>query len=299
MKSQERTEKGPGNSEDLEGTWPASELLARLEGLDAQGKSLQAKKTRMWRLLAGSFVVAVVFEILRSVLAHKGIGYYIGIVSPYLIFGGILGIILSLVMLFLLRSRKYDKDAVTVLMPLVRCIAPDLAKGSGLKVRASFKPPTHAAFRVGDEKKYTSGKNKKCFDRFFQREIFTVECHLGDGTRLQAGMTEHTLEKEAQRKNSRGKLKIKKKLRRKIRTRVRFLLNEARCRLTGTIKVPAGAEIRVRQHPRGTLISLAMRQELTSTQPLDAGPLLSLLSGSYAAVTTTQPTQRNPAGERP
>lgn len=285
------------NAGRLHGAWPANELLARVEALEACRNSMPAKRKRMWFLLLGGFLATVVFAILHSSLQNSGtVSNIIGMFCFLAMCAGMFTAIVSIVLLILLGLRKYDADASAVLGPLIRCLGPDLAKGALLKVSASLKPPTDSALLVRTGDKYSTAKYPNCVDSFFKREILDLECRLSDGTRLLAGMAEHTIEKVHKKKNPRGKWKTKKKTRRKIGIRVRLLLDESRCRLTDALRLPNGTSVRVRRHPRGALIFLSLTKILTEKQSLDARPLLAVLAGAYSAVTMVQQNEPNPPG---
>jgi hypothetical protein len=266
----------------LHGVWPAKEVLNTIEALDAWRKSLPAKRKRLWLLLLGGIAVAVVFTILRAIFAHWGT---FGALCSLAQLAGVTAVVVSIVMLIRLYRSKCDEDAAAVLGPLVRCIGPDLAKGGLLKVSASLLSPTdaHLLVRTGDT--YSTERYPDCIDRFFKREILNLECRLRDGTRLQAGIVEHTVEKTHKKKNPRGKWKTKKKYRRKIGIRARLVLDDGRCRLTGAPRLPAGTTVRVRRRPRGAMIFLSLSRYVTEKQRVDAGPLLALLAGAYGAIT--------------
>jgi hypothetical protein len=148
--------------------------------------------------------------------------------------------------------------------------------------------------RTGE--KYSTARYPDCIDRFFKREILNLECRLRDGTRLQAGIVEHTVEKVHKKKNPRGKWKTKMKCRRKISFRARLLLDDGRCRLTGAPRLPAGTAVRVRRHPRGAVIFLSLRKYVADTQRMDAEPLLALLAGAYGAITPAPQNKPIPMG---
>jgi hypothetical protein len=281
----------------LHGTWPAQELLARVDALEACRTAMPAKRKRMWLLLLVCISATVVFAILRSALPHEGtVSGIIGPMCSLAIIAGVVGAVASIVMLIILGLRKYDEDAAAVLGPLVRCLGPDLAKGAVFKVNACLKSPTDSGLLVRTGEKYATDKYPECVDRFFKRDILDLECRLRDGTRLLAGIVEHTVEKVLKKKNPRGKWKTKRKCRRKIGFRVRLLLDETRCRLTGNLKVPDGTTVRVRHHPRGALVFLSLRANLPDSRRLGAGTLLSILSGAYGAVTMVQQNEQTLPG---
>jgi hypothetical protein len=277
----------------LHGVWPAKEVLARVEALDAWRKSQPARRKRMWLLLLGGFAAAIVFTILRAVFPHSGA---FGALCSLAQLAGVIAVVVSIVMLIQLYRLKCDEDAAVVLGPLVRCIGPDLAKGGLLKVNASLSPPTGPDLLVRTGEKYSTARYPDCIDRFFKREILNLECRLRDGTRLQAGIVEHTVEKVHKKKNPRGKWKTKTKCRRKIGIRARLVLDDSRCRLTGAPRLPAGTAVRVRRHPRGAMIFLSLNKYVADTQRMDAGPLLALLAGVYGAITPVQKNEPIPTG---
>ncbi len=277
----------------LHGAWPAKELLLKIEALGVWRNSLPGKRKRMWLLLLGGIAAAIVFTILRAVFPDAGL--FTALCSLVQL-AGVIAVVVSIVMLIRLYRQKGDEDAAAVLGPLVRCIGPDLAKGGLLKVNASLLAPTHSDLLVRTGEKYATERYPECIDRFFKREILDLECRLRDGTRLQAGMVEHTVEKIHKKKNPRGKWKTKRKYRRKIDYRARLVLDDSRCRLTGSPRLPAGTSVRVRKHPRGAVIFLSLRKYPADTQRVDAGPLLALLSGAYGAITPAPPTEPIPTG---
>jgi hypothetical protein len=281
----------------LHGAWPAHELLTRVEALDACRKSMPARRKKIWFLLLGSVLITIIFLILRAFLSHLGaVSNIAAVFCPMAVYAGVFMAIISIGMLIRLGRQKYNQDAAAVLGPLIRCIGPDIAKGSLVKVRASLKASTDSALFVRAGEKYAKGKHSECYDRFFKREILNLECRLRDGTRLLAGMIEHTVEKVSKKKNPRGKWKTKRKCPRKIGIKVRLLLDESRCRLTGTLKVPGGTTVRVCRHSRGALIFLSLRKDLPDGQPLDAAPLLALLSGAYGAVAMARQNEMDSPG---
>jgi hypothetical protein len=250
----------------------------------------------MWLLLLGGIVAAIVFTILRAVFPDAGL---FTALCSLVRFAGVIAVVVSIVMLIRLYRLKGDEGAAAVLDPLVRCIDPDLAKGGLLKVNASLLPPTHSDLLVRTGEKYATERYPECFDRFFKRELLDLECRLRDGTRLQVGMVEHTVEKVHKKKNPRGKWKTKTKYRRKIDYRARLVLDESRCRLTGAPRLPAGTTVRVRRHPRGAMIFLSLRKYIAEKQRLDAGPLLALLAGAYGAITPAPRTEPGTTGGTP
>jgi len=272
----------------LRGAWAAGEVLARLEALEAFRDSLPARRKRMWLLLVGSIVVAVAVAILRTSFSNCA-----GAGTPEVICFSVLlacttAFAAAVVMLIRLGAGRYDGDAAAVLGPLVRCLGPDLAPGSRFRVNAGLKSPTASDLLRRTGEKYATPTYPRCVDRFFQRDILKLECRLRDGTRLQAGMSEQTVETVLSKKNARGKWKKKSKCRRRIRIRARLLLDHGRCRLTGDLRLPGGTKVRVRRHPRGALLLLSLRKKMAGSEPLDARPLLALLSGAYGAVTTVR-----------
>jgi hypothetical protein len=277
----------------LHGVWPAKEVLARVEALDAWRKWQPARRKRMWLLLLGGFAAAIVFTILRAVFPPSGA---FGSLCSLAQLAGVIAVVVSIVMLIRLYRLKCDEDAAVVLGPLVRCIGPDLAKGGLLKVNASLSPPTGPDLLVRTGEKYSTARYPECIDRFFKREILNLECRLRDGTRLQAGIVEHTVEKMHKKKNPRGKWKTKTKCRRKICIRARLVLDDSRCRFTGAPRLPAGTAVRVRRHPRGAVIFLSLRKYVTDTQRMDAGLLLALLAGAYGAITPAPQNESIPTG---
>ena len=277
----------------LHGAWPAKELLLKIEALGVWRNSLPGKRKRMWLLLLGGIAAAILFTILRAVFPEAGL---FTALCSLLRFACVTAIVVSIVMLIRLYRLKGDEDAAGVLGPLVRCIGPDLAKGGLLKVNASLLSPTHSDLLVRTGEKYATDRYPECFDRFFKREILDLECRLRDGTRLQAGMVEHTVEKVHKKKNPRGKWKTKRKYRRKIDIRARLVLDDNRCRLTGCPRLPAGTSVRVRKHPRGAVIFLSLRKYPAEKDRMEAGPLLALLAGVYGAITPVQQNEPIPTG---
>lgn len=277
----------------LHGVWPAKEVLDRVDALDAWRKSLPPKRKRMWFLLLGGFAAAIVFTILRAVFPHSG---SFGALCSLAQLAGVTAVVVSIVMLIRLYRLKCDEDACAVLGPLVRCLGPDLAKGGLFKVHASLSSPTDSDLLVRTGEKYSTERYPDCVDRFFKRDILGLECRLRDGTRLQAGIVEHTVEKVHKKKNPRGKWKTKTKYRRRIGIRVRLALDDGRCRLTGPPRLPAGTAVRVRRQPRGAVIFISLRKYVTDKQRVDAGPLLALLAGVYGAITPVRQNEPIPTG---
>jgi hypothetical protein len=247
----------------------------------------------MWLLLLGGIAAAIFFTILAAIFPHSGA---FGALCSVAQFAGVTAFVVAIVMLIRLYRLKCDEDAAAVLGPLVRCLGPDLAKGGLFKVNASLTPPTDSALLVRTGEKYSTARYPDCIDRFFKREILNLECRLRDGTRLQAGIVEHTVEKVHKKKNPRGKWKTKTKCRRKICFRARLVLDDGRCRLTGALKLPGGTTVRVRRHPRGAVIFLSLRKYVADTQRMDAGPLLALLAGTYGAITPAQQKEPSATG---
>jgi len=281
----------------LKGEWTGNELAAGIGALEAYRKSIPAKRKRMRRLLILSIIASVVFYFLEDWRAYLLPGAHVaGIFCSAVMYCAIISSIVALVMLIRLYMTKCDGDAAAVLSPFLRCIDTDLAKGAPVRVKASLKAATAPEFLIKTGEKYAKGYYQDCVDRFFRREVVDLECRLSDGTRLMAGIAEHTVEKTLKKKNPRGKWKTKKRYRRKIMFRARILLDEGRSRLTGAFRLPPDASVRVRRHARGTMVLLSWRKNLTETERLDAGPLLALLAGAYAAVAPAKQNEPNPPG---
>jgi len=281
----------------LKGEWTGNDLGAGVEALEDFRKSVPLRRKRMRRLLILSVIASVVFYLLEDWRAYLMPGAHAaGILCSALMYCAIISSVVTLVMLIRLYRIKCDGDAAAVLGPFLRCIVPDLAKGAPVRVKASLKASTASDFLIKTGEKYTKGYYQDCVDRFFRREVVDLECRLSDGTRLMAGIAEHTVERTLKKKNPRGRWKTKKRYRRKIMFRARILLNEGRSRLTGAFRLPAETSVRVRRHPRGTMVLLSLRKILAETERLDAGPLLALLAGAYAAVTPAGQDEQKPSG---
>lgn len=281
----------------LHGTWPAAELLNKIDALRAYRGSIPPKQKKMWFLLVVSLLATILFFILWLSYPPSSMRLSIGMFSFFAMLAGLIAFVAAIVALVRLGSIKtYDDDAAAVLDPLIRCIGPDLAKGGMIKVKANLKQPTSSDLLTGTDKLGATAHSPECTLRLFKREIVDVECRLSDGTRLLAGIAEHTVQKILTKKNPRGKRKTKTKLRRKIGIRVRLILDNTRCQLKGDFKLPNGTAVRVRRHERGSLISLFLQNFLTEQQKLDAAPLLAILAGVYGAVTPTPQSEPIPPG---
>ena len=291
MKNPTGEAQGLFKSGHLKGEWPANELLARVQSLEEYRMSIPVKRKRMRRLLILGIVASVVLYFVEEWRAYLApTARMAGIFFSAAMYACILLSIAAVVKLILLYRVKCDGDAAAVLAPILRCISPDMAKGTAVTVNASLKPPTAPDFLVKTGEKYVKGYYQDCVDRFFERDLLYLECRLSDGTRLLAGIEEHGVEKTLKKKNARGRWKTKKRYRRKVAFRARLVLDESRSRLTGVFKLPPGTAVQVRRHSRGTMVSLSLRKVLTEAERLDAGPLLAVLAGAYAAVA---PVKRN------
>jgi hypothetical protein len=283
--------KGLYSAGRLHGMWPAGELLAKIGSLKAYRESIPATQKRLWLLLIGGLIATILFFILWLSYPRIGVVYFFAMLA------GLTVLIAAIVMLVRLGSiAKYDEEAAAVLEPLIRCIGPDLAKGGTVKVNASLRPPTSSDLLTDTKKIAATANAPECSIRLFKREVADVECRLSDGTRLMAGIAEHTVEKIMTKKNPRGKKKTKSKFRRKIGIRVRLVLDNSRCQLQGTFRLPKGTSVRVRRHERGSLISLFLQDYQKEKKRLDAKPILAMLAGVYSAVTATPQIEPIPPG---
>ena len=281
----------------LKGEWPGNELLAGVGALERYRTTVPLKRKRTRRLLILSVVASVVLYLLEDWRAYLAPGaHVVGILCSAAMYAAVISSIVAVVMLIRLYTIKCDGDAAAVLGPFLRCLGPDLAKGAPVRVKASLKAATASDFLVKAGEKYVKGYYQDCVDRLFKREVVEVECRLSDGTRLTAGIAGHTMEKILKKKNPRGRWKTKKRYRRKIAFKARILLDESRLRLTGKFRLPGDTSVRVRRHPRGTMVLLSWRKNLAETEHLDAGPLLAVLAGAYAAVTPVKQNEQNPSG---
>lgn len=297
MKDSNREGKDLYDAGRLHGTWPANELLAKLEALKTYRDSIPGKRKKAWLLLIGSLISAIVFFILWLSYPPHSLRLSIGVVSLAAMLASVIAFAAAIAMLVRLGSlNRYDNDAAAILGPLIRCLAPDLAKGGMVRINASLKPPDSPDLLTGTDKLGATAHSPECTIRLFRREIVDLECRLSDGTRLMAGIAEHAVEKTLTRKNPRGKKKSKTKFRRKIGIRVRLVLDNSRYRLQGAFTLPKGTSVRVRRHERGSLISLFLQSILTDRHGLDAKPLLSILAGVYGAVVPAPQSEQVPPG---
>ena len=161
---------------------------------------------------------------------------------------------------------------------------PDLAKNSPVTLSAALRSPFEKDFLVKEGQKYSTFAYPECVDRFYKRPVLNIECRLLDGTRLMAGIVEHSMEKVLKKKNPRGKWKTKTKRRRKLGIRVRIQLDRTRTSLSGPFKLPSDAVVRVRPSPRGDVILLSLSRIVRDGESLSASPLLDLMAGAYKAV---------------
>jgi hypothetical protein len=282
----------------LHGEWPADVLLAKLDSLGAWRDSIpvKQKKAKKW-LPAGLLLAVILFPVANGGLPHMVTGIrFADTFCKLLAWAGVISVIIAAIALVRFRLGKLDRDATAVLGPLVRCIGPDLAKGTKIRVKASLRPFTSSEFLVKMGEKYVKRGYKDCRDSFFKREVMSLECRLSDGTRLLTRMIEHTVKKVLKKKNPRGKWKTKTTYHRKIGLKVRLILDASRSQLTGQFRLPPDASIQVRQHPRGNLVLLSLSRTIAGTESLDARPLLTALLGIYGAVSPVQPNNPTPTG---
>jgi hypothetical protein len=282
----------------LHGEWPAEVLLDKVDALRAWRDSIpvKQKKAKRW-LPAGLLLAVVLFPVAHGGLPHLLTGIrFADTLCKLAAWAGVITVIVSAIALFRFRAGKFDGDAAAVLGPLVRCIGPDLAKGTKIKVSASLRPFTAPEFLVKKGEKYAKRAYSDCRDSLFRREVVSLECRFSDGTRLLARMIEHTVEKVLKKKNPRGKWKTKTKYHRKIGLKVRLLLDANHSRLAGGFRLPADASIQVRQHPRGDLVLISASRTIAGTGGLDARPLLTFLMGAYGGVAPVQPNNSIPVG---
>lgn len=270
----------------LRGVWRQADLLTRLQALEIFRKTLASKRKHAWIWLGCGIGAVIIVSIARSFIPWDVTPLVLA--GRLVLYGCLISVVVAIVRLAQLRKTSCDEDATAVLAPLARCLGPDLAPDASLKVDASLKLPTDASLKVGNGPTYSTPTYYKCVDNFFKREILSLACRLRDGTRVVIAMNEQTIEKVLRKKTARGKYKTKTKLRRKITIKARLMLDESRCRLTGNVRLPAGALLDVRQHPRGTRILLTVRKILSSTDRLDAGPILAALAGVYEGISAPQ-----------
>ena len=273
----------------IHGRWPAPEILDMAGSLKAFRDSLKPrlKKTRL------RIVIFIISSVIFAVLTFAWSIFWL-----IFLLASILLTVISIVKAVKWNDDRYNTDAQSVLTPLFTCIGPDLAKNSPVTLSASLKPPFEKEFLVKEGQKYSTFAYPECIDRFYKRPVLNLECRLIDGTRLMAGIVEHSMEKVLKKKNPRGKWKTKKKYRRKLGIRVRIQLDRARTSLTGQFKLPSDAVVRVRQSPRGDVILLSLRRIVRDTEPLNASLLLDLMAGAYKAVAPIPGTQGPSGGGR-
>jgi hypothetical protein len=270
----------------LHGQWSAPEILDIAGSLKAFRDSLKPKlkKTRLAIII---FVIsAVVFGVLTFVWSFFWAIFLLASVA--------------LAVLFIIKAvrsndSRFDPDAESLLTPLFSCIGPDLAKNSAITLSASLRSPFEKEFLINEGQKYSTSAYPECVDRLYKRPVLNFECRLLDGTRLMAGIVEHSMEKVLKKKNARGKWKTKKKYRRKLSIRVRIQLDRTRTSLTGQFKLPSDALARIRHSPRGDVILLSLRRVVKDTKPLNPSALLDLMAGAYRAI-SPEPAEQTESG---
>ncbi len=280
------------NTGRLHGQWPLSDLIEKIGSIQAFRDSLKPKLKKTRSILIGAIIGTVVFAILTFALS----GSPVAIIGVLGLIAGIIIIVTSIIRLIRLNRDNFDSDATTIMGPLFRCIAPDLAKNVPVTVNASLKSPFAKDFLVKEGQKYSTFAYPECVDRFYKRQILSLECRLLDGTRMLAGVVENSIEKTLKKKNPRGKWKTKRKYRRKLGIKVRFQLDNTRSRLTGQLKLPAKATVRVRQSARGDVISLSLAETFKGSGAINASSLLSLMAGAYGAVAPVPNNQAQTGG---
>jgi hypothetical protein len=271
----------------LHGQWSAPEILDIAGSLKAFRDSLKpkVKKTKV------KIIIFIISSVIFGVLTFAWSFFF-------LIF---LLASIALAVVFIVKAVKwnddrFNPDAESMLTPLFTCIGPDLAKNSPATLSAALRSPFEKEFLVKEGQKYSTFAYPECIDRFYKRPVLSLECRLLDGTRLMAGIVEHSIEKVLKKKNPRGKWKTKKKYRRKLGIRVRIQLDRTRTSLTGEFKLPSDAVARVRHSPRGDVILLSLRRIVKDTKPLNASALLDLMAGAYRAVTPVPSEQTQSGG---
>lgn len=276
----------------IHGQWPASELLDLVGSLQAFRDSLKPKQQKTRKIRIAAIFGIVIFAILTFAMSDS----VIALVWAVLLLASIVILVITIVRSVRLSDSKFNPDAASVIGPILKCITPDLAKNTPVTVNASLKSPFEKEFLVKEGQKYSTFAYPECVDRFYKRPVLNLECRISDGTRLIAGMVEHSTEKVLKKKNPRGKWKTKKKYRRKIGIRVRLQLDRTQTRLTGQFKLPADAQVRHRESPRGDVIMVSLSKTVKDASPLKASLLLDLMAGAYKAVTPASSEQTKPGG---
>lgn len=271
----------------LHGQWSAPEILDIAGSLKAFRDSLKPKLKKTKLRIIIFIISSVIFGILSFAWSFFWLIFLLASIALTVIF---------IVKAVRFNDDRFNPDAESILTPLFSCIGPDLAKNSPVTLSASLRSPFEKEFLVKEGQKYSTFAYPECIDRFYKRPVLNFECRLLDGTRLLAGIVEHSMEKVLKKKNPRGKWKTKKKYRRKLSVRVRIQLDRTRTSLTGQFKLPSDAVARVRHSPRGDVILLSMRRIVKDTRPLNASVLIDLMAGAYRAVAPQPAEQTQPGG---
>ncbi len=271
----------------LHGQWSAQEVLDMAGSLKAFRDSLKPKLKKTRLRIVIFIISSVIFGVLSFAWSFFWLIFLLASIALAVIF---------IVKAVKFNDDRFNPDAESILTPLFSCIGPDLAKNSSVTLSASLRSPFDKEFLVKEGQKYSTFAYPECIDRFYKRPVLNLECRLLDGTRLLAGIVEHSMEKVLKKKNPRGKWKTKKKYRRKLSIRVRIQLDRTRTSLTGQFKLPSEALARVRHSPRGDVILLSLRRVVKDTAPLNASALLDLMAGAYRAVAPQTAEQTQPGG---
>lgn len=277
----------------LHGQWPASELLDLVGSLQAFRDSLKPKQQKIRKIRIAAIFGIIIFAILAFAMSDSPIC----LIWVALSLASIVLLVISIVRSVRLKSDKFNPDAASVIGPLIQCITPDLAKNTPVTVNASLRSPFEKEFLVKEGQKYSTFAYSECVDKFYKRPVLNLTCRISDGTRLMAGIVEHSIEKVLKKKNPRGKWKTKKKYRRKLGVRVRIQLDKTQTRVTGQFKLPADAQVRHRESPRGDVILVSLSKTVKDTSPLKASLLLDLMAGAYKAVAPVSNGQTQPGGK--
>ena len=254
---------------------PVDDVLELMRGLVQFDAFTASKRTK-----AGC---SIALAILAAVASFVIAGMMDGLATTALLVLGVLSIVATIVaMVFYRRLRAQDlSDNLThTAAPFIALLREDIRPGDPVHVDIDLRPWATEEKKKKESEPYKKGAYYKIVDRLYVDPWFSGSAALADGTKLKWRVVDHILEKSANKKNPRGKIKSKTKVKRKTVAVVTLAFPNRE------YAVEDGTDLE--RDEKRTTMTLARKQKSTGEEVAVLDLLVDIIADGYRRVKLTR-----------